>query len=96
MFFVTDEPKLFNTETGCIFKVRGEYDDCCQVEVTGSASFYQSVFEGTRQECEDFIYSIAGWVGAVNPIAKAWDGCLADKDKDTMTFKVKKERGGKR
>ena len=70
MYFITDEPKLFNTETGCIFKIRGEDDSYCQVEVTGSASFYQTIFDGTRQDCEDFIYSIAGYVGAVNPMAK--------------------------
>lgn len=66
MFFVTDEPILFNAETGVMYQTRGERDLCIVEVIPG----YQTVYGGNRQECEDFIYSIAGYVGAVNPVGK--------------------------
>ena len=65
MYFVTDEPRLFNTEngnvTGIVVSLQLNFD--YEVRLNNAP-----VFGGTRQECEDFIYSIAGWVGAVNPV----------------------------
>lgn len=65
MYFVTDEPVLFNTNTGVVIRQNAN-----KVWLTGIVpdEHAQAVFSGTRQECEDFIYSIAGWVGAVNPV----------------------------
>ena len=68
MFFVTQEPKLFNTD-GVVFFMRSVNGVDEQWAVTISTGL--DLFIGSRQECEDFIYSMAGWVGAVNPMAKA-------------------------
>ena len=68
MYFVTDEPRLFNIKNGIIIQLTyslvEQYD--YEVRIKGNPVLY-----GTRKECEDFIYSLAGWVGAVNPMAKA-------------------------
>ena len=69
MFFVTQEPKLFNVETGVVVFMRSVNGVDEQWAVTISTGL--DLFIGIRQECEDFIYSMAGWVGAVNPMAKA-------------------------
>lgn len=61
MYFVTNEPKLINTETGTVMSIHGTKD---QAYV---ALNNHEVKHGPRSECEDFVYSIAGWVGAVNP-----------------------------
>ena len=71
MYFVTDEPKLFNSETGTLFRVRVGDESVAMVELCSSATFFQGIYHGTRQGWEDFIYSLAGGVGAVNPMAKA-------------------------
>lgn len=76
MYFVTDAPRLFNTETGIVIRkthtgefsyTTGTYEDpeSWKVEMNGYAIFF-----GNRQECEDFIYALAGWVGAANPMAR--------------------------
>lgn len=67
MFFITDEPKLFNVETGIIIEARS-HDDAHWVDMS-----MDEIFSGTRQECEDFIFALAGWVGAVNPIKAGAD-----------------------
>lgn len=78
MYFVTDEPKLFNAESGVIIALRSTH-----TYINGKEEFAvciygsEDIHRGTRQECEDFIYSIAGYVGAVNPMSKPK---TADKD----------------
>jgi hypothetical protein len=67
MFFVTQEPKLFNVETGVVTFIRSVNGEEWAVTISTGLD----LFIGIRQECEDFIYSMAGWVGAVNPMAKA-------------------------
>ena len=65
MYFVTDEPVLFNTDTGRVLKIFTSPKPGFSHDVSMDNAI---IFFGTRQECEDFIYSIAGWVGAVNPV----------------------------
>lgn len=67
MYFVTDEPLIFNTNTGVVIQCRADLLNKWSVDILSFGKI-QSVFCGSRQECEDFIYSIAGWVGAVNPV----------------------------
>ena len=71
MYFVTDEPKpkLFNTNTGLFI-----YATKNHVMMGGhnvDEIHEKILFFGASEDCEDFIYSLAGWVGAVNPMAKA-------------------------
>ena len=63
MFFVTNRPVLFNTETGVVIKVFSGEVLICPAEIV--------IFRGSDSECEDFIYTLACWVGAVYPMAKA-------------------------
>lgn len=65
MFFVTDNPVLFNVENGVTLApfLSMNTGAAYEVRLNGTA-----VFLGSRQACEDFIYSVAGWVGAVNPV----------------------------
>jgi hypothetical protein len=65
MYFVTDEPVLFNTDTGRVLKIFTSLKPGVECDVSMDNTI---IFYGTRQECEDFIYSLAGWVGAVNPV----------------------------
>ncbi len=65
MFFVTDNPILFNVENGTTLAPIPSMRTDAAYEVRLNNI---PVFAGSRQECEDFIYSIAGWVGAVNPV----------------------------
>ena len=69
MFFVTQEPKLFNVETGVVTFMRSVNGVDAQWAVTISTGL--DLFIGTRQECKNFIFTMAGWVGAVDPTAKA-------------------------
>ena len=69
MFFVTQEPKLFNVETGVVTFMRSVNGVDTQWAVTISSGL--DLFIGTRQECENFIYTMTRWVGAVDPTAKA-------------------------
>lgn len=69
MYFITDEPKLINLETGTVLSIeqrRETLDENVYSVMILPARTY--IYEGTRQECEDFIYALAGWVGAVNPM----------------------------
>ena len=76
MYFVTDEPILFNTETGVTYAIKPT--GVTKISATKSTQMHYvymhggglPLFEGSRQECEDFIYSLAGWVGAVNPVER--------------------------
>ena len=64
MYFVTDGPVLFNADTGRVLKIYTSLKPGFECDVSMDNNL---IYRGTRQECEDFIYSIAGWVGAVNP-----------------------------
>ena len=73
MYFITNEPKLFNVETGNIVAI---YDNPYHDDYRKEPESHEIVmnakdrlFKGSRQECEDFIYALAGWVGAVNPMS---------------------------
>ena len=65
MYFVTGEPVLFNTDTGRVLKV---FTSLRPGFSHNTSMDNEIIFYGTRQDCEDFIYSLAGWVGAVNPV----------------------------
>ena len=66
MYFVTDNPILFNTDTGIVINI--EPVASIEANVWEVIMGGRALYMGTRWECEDFIYSIAGWVGAVNPV----------------------------
>lgn len=79
MFFVTDLPILFNVETGAVTKIEPIQvtDDngrkVAPTDSNGRAVYQvtvngQKVYIGDITECKDFIFSLAGWVGAVNPV----------------------------
>lgn len=66
MFFVTDLPILFNVKTGVVTKIEeSDYNGQDVFQVTVNS---QRVYVGSAEECKDFIFSLAGWVGAVNPV----------------------------
>ena len=67
MFFITDEPILFNAKTGVVFDVQMGANAPDNYVVWINDEYVVFIAE-TRQECEDFIFSIAGYVGAVNPM----------------------------
>lgn len=73
MFFVTDEPILFNAESGTMICIRksGVTETTAEKRVEIHEIIIDDkrpIFSGSRQDCEDFVYSLAGWVGAVNPV----------------------------
>lgn len=66
MYFVTDEPVLFNTDTGRVLKIYTSPKPGFSHDVSMDNAI---IFYGTLRECEDFIYSVASWVGAIYPKA---------------------------
>jgi hypothetical protein len=70
MYFVTDKPILFSIEPGDTLKVIGDEHHHDWLVVKND---HDVLCSGNISDCEDFIYSIAGWVEAVNPGAAAPD-----------------------
>lgn len=69
MYFVTNEAILFNSETGIVINLQPVTDNTAPpYEVWEVVMGRKCLHMGSRWECEDFVYSIAGWVGAVNPL----------------------------
>ncbi len=69
MIFITDTPKLFNVETGVTVSIKPVMDYAQPpYSVWEVVMGKERLHMGTRKECEDYIYSLAGWVGAVNPV----------------------------
>lgn len=61
-------PKLFNTDAHVIYTMELQKNDDIFYNVKMNSVV---VYSGTEQHCEDFVYALAGYVGAVNPMAKA-------------------------
>ncbi len=71
MYFVTEPPIviLFNTQTGVTIKVVDtNTEQAAGKRVYAVMMGSEKLFIGRIEACQDFIYGIAGWVGAVNPI----------------------------
>ena len=55
IFFITDHPRLFNITTGAVIYITGTPTD--SAVYTSACAI--SLHEGTREECAEFIYTIA-------------------------------------
>lgn len=73
MFFVTNEPLIFSTETGLLWGISVPDDNgVCgvamrSIEAMAANEAVAYVYTGTEQQCEDFIFGMAGRLGAFNP-----------------------------
>lgn len=65
MWFITEDEMLFNTTTQVVIELKHHENRDFWVQMGEHI-----LFHGTVEKCADFVYSIAGYVGAVNPLPR--------------------------